>query len=552
MRVGLLSAFVMVVLVVPVFGQHNYSIPVDNWTYDVIQQLQTRGYLLDLSPGFKPYRRLEVARALKKLLSRADSSSLPTSARWLIAKLDEEFRYEIHLVDVESANPDTSLPGARASGEAFLNLVKGDYRNFKVADGLRFRPTLRAEFGFDVGNHFLLYTDATVDQTLLDDTLYTGSTKFGLRALHQQAYVGYSDRYIDFTFGRDYLSWGYGNNGNVLLSTTAGALDLASILVKTSVMKFNWFVAQLDTLPTFTPDKYNYAPFGPGPTYGEPTLPANRYFTGSRFEFNIADKVFLGAFQAAVFGGPNAPIDLEIVNPLRITYEPENNDYKNLNAFLGADFSIFWLKGFNFYGDFMIDDWQVDHKTKGDLKPNLYSLDLGLKAADVLAGLGVSGTDANLQYMEVRNRVYNEYNWSSFEKLLLRNYPIANPYGDDFWNINLRLSHWINRDWKVGAEIMHLEHGSSNVWDFYTMPWLTDPNITVQTGYTEPFPYGTIQVSNIFQVSALYQPYNYLYGQASFSYSQNHNFMYVSGVDKGVFSLTLTLYYDFAIDIPFE
>ena len=50
-----------------VSAQDNYSIPVDIWTYNVIQELQTRGYLLDLSPGFKPYHRIDVARALEKL-----------------------------------------------------------------------------------------------------------------------------------------------------------------------------------------------------------------------------------------------------------------------------------------------------------------------------------------------------------------------------------------------------------------------------------------------------------------------------------------------------
>ncbi|MCL4511133.1 MAG: capsule assembly Wzi family protein [Bacteroidetes bacterium] len=531
------------------FAQHNYSIPVDNWTYDVIQQLQNRGYLLDLSPGFKPYRRMEVAEALQNLEKKTDISKLPQADRWLIKKLDREFSYEKQLLDGEKQNPDTSFSGARFAEEAFFNFVKGDYKTFKYSDKLNFRPTLRTEFGFDVGNHISLYTDATIDQTLLDDTLYTGSTKFGLDALHQQAYIQYFDRYVDLTFGRDYLSWGYGNNGTVLISPTAGALDMASVFLKTSVVKYNWFVAQLNPMPEFTPDTNSYMPF---PTVGQPDPMANRYFTGSRFEFNIANKVFLGAYQAATFGGPNAPIDLEIINPLRVTYETENNSGKDLNAFLGGDISIFWPRNFNFYGDLMIDDWQVDRKTKGDLKPNLYAIDAGIRVSNILESFGISGTDANLQYMMVRNRVYNEYNWASFEKLLLRNYPVANPYGDDFWNLDLRLSHWLTYDWKFGIEMMHLEHGSSNLYGPYTMPWLTDPNITVQTGYNEPFPYGTIQITNLFKASVMYQPRQDFYGQATIIYTQNHNYEYSAGVDKGVVSFIFTIYYNFAKSILFR
>ncbi|MFZ1082545.1 MAG: capsule assembly Wzi family protein [Candidatus Kryptoniota bacterium] len=554
MKYKIAAIFFLLLLSAKSFAQGNYSIPVDNWTYDAIQQLQTRGYLLELSPGIKPYRSLEVAEALQKLDKKIDVSTLPQADQWLIKKLDKEFSYETNVLDAEEENPDTSFTGARFSEEAFFNLAKADYKSFKYADKVEFRPTLRSEFGFDVGNHITLYTDATIDQTLRDDTLYTGTTKFGLNALHQQAYVQYSDRYFDLTFGRDYLSWGYGNDGTLLVSPTAGAFDMVSALIKTNVVKFNWFVAQLNQMPEFTPDSNNFLESG-GPSTWDSVAPlANRYFTGSRIEFNIANKVFLGVYQAALFGGPYASINFLNTNPVRVNYETTTNDQlaNSTNNFLGADIGVFWPKDFNSYGDLMIDDWQVDDKTKGDLKPDLYAFDLGLRASNILENLGIGGTDANLQYMMVCNRVYNEYNWVSYQKLLLRNYPVANPFGDDFWNIDLRLSQWLTYDWKFGIEIMHLEHGSQNLYGPYTMPWLTDPNITVQTGYTEPFPYGVIQETNLLEANVMYQPRHNFYGSAMISYSQNRNYQYSPGVNKGIFSFLFTIYYDFATNLSFE
>ena len=76
------------------FGQYNSSIPVDSWIYDAIQQLQTSGYLLELSPGFKPYRRLEVSEALSQFEKTTDTSALPTAERWLVEKLNDEFSRE--------------------------------------------------------------------------------------------------------------------------------------------------------------------------------------------------------------------------------------------------------------------------------------------------------------------------------------------------------------------------------------------------------------------------------------------------------------------------
>lgn len=538
----------------PLMAQDNFSIPVDSWTYSAIEELQTSGYLLDLSPGFKPYRRMEVARALQHLRTKVGARNLPKSDRWLVEKLENEFSTELGQLETEKVHPDTSFTGARLSEEAFLNVAKGDYAPFKYAGKPEFRPLLRTEVGFNIGNHLSLYTDGTINQTLKDDTLYSGSTKFGLDALAQQAYIEYSNKYLDFTFGRDYLSWGYGNNGEVLVSPTAGPFDMASLFVKTHTVKFNWFVAQLNQMPEFTPDTTNYSPYGPAPTFGLPNPITNRYLTGSRFEFDIANKLFLGAFQAALFGGPNAPIGFVNIDPMRLNYEVSANDHLSgsTNSFLGVDFSLFWPRNINTYGNLMIDDWQVDHKTKGDLKPNLYAAQIGARTANVLECFGISGTDASVQYMMAGNRVYNEYNWQSFQKLLLDNYPVANPFGDDFWNLDFDISQWITYDWKLSFEAMHLEHGSSNIYSPYTMPWLTDPAITIQTGYHEPFPYGVIRKTNLFKVDVMFQPKSYLYGSLSLIYTNVRNADYLQGVLQDRVSFLLTFYYDFSTSLPFN
>ncbi len=531
-------------------AQGNYSIPPDSWIYNAIQQLQTGGYLLDLSPGFRPYRRMEVAHAIQNLIKKQKVTSMPAADRWTFEKLEKAFSSELDFLRAKETRPDTSAASFRFGEEDFLNVAKGYYGQFKYANNTEFRPLIRTEFGFNLGNHLTLYTDATVNQTLKDDTLYSGSTKFGLDALNQQSYIEYSSRYLDFTFGRDYLSWGYGNGGGPIVSTSAGPLDLASLFIKTKVMKANWFVAQLNQMPEFTPDTSSYMPF---PTVGVPDPLANRYYTGSRIEFNINDKVFAGVFQSAMFGGPNAPIDLTLINPMRALYETKvNNHINNADVNVGLDLSVFWPKNYNLYCDFMISDYQVDHKTKGDLKPNPFAFDVGLRATNLLSGFGLSGTDGDLQFNAVSNRNYNDYNWSSYLKVMQGNYPIAYPYGNDFWDIDLQLSQWLTYDWKVSAEALHLEHGSYNISSPYTMPWLTDPNVTVQTGYSEPFPYGVDQIEDMLKASAMYQPCPSLYGKASLIYSQFHNYKYSFGLNRGVLSFELTFYYDFTANIPFS
>ncbi len=176
----------------------------------------------------------------------------------------------------------------------------------------------------------------------------------------------------------------------------------------------------------------------------------------------------------------------------------------------------------------------------------MYAIQVGGRASDVFAQGGITGTDMSLQYMMAGNRVYSASDSASYQKLLLDNYPIANPFGDNFWNIDLRLSQWISFDWKIAVEAMHLEHGSSNIYSFYTMPWLTNPNVTVETGYREPFPYGVIQETNLFRVDAMYQPKNHFYALASLIYAHDRNANYIPGISKDEFSFVLTVYFEFS------
>ena len=132
------------------------------------------------------------------------------------------------------------------------------------------------------------------------------------------------------------------------------------------------------------------------------------------------------------------------------------------------------------------------------------------------------------------------------------NYPVANPFGDDFWNLDFDISQWITYDWKLSFEAMHLEHGSSNIYSPYTMPWLTDPAITIQTGYHEPFPYGVIRKTNLLKVDVMFQPKSYLYGSLSLIYTNVRNADYLQGVLQDRVSFLLTFYYDFSTSLPFN
>jgi hypothetical protein len=94
-------------------------------------------------------------------------------------------------------------------------------------------------------------------------------------------------------------------------------------------------------------------------------------------------------------------------NPFAFYYEFQANDGKLLNAMVYTDLSFYPVKNLNFYGEFLVDDWQVSKKVKSDLTPNRYGFIVGLRYADIFKFLNVVGSQIQIEYTQVRNRTYN-------------------------------------------------------------------------------------------------------------------------------------------------
>ena len=464
-----------------IFAQFQETIPTDYWIYKLVEELKLRGYFRGLPQGYKPYSRIEV---VKQILDEGVSGEFE---RKLFKMLEDEFQDEIKFLTSNDKN-DFSV-------KAGLMLSEYAVRDNFSSRTFRFRG--RAKFAFYFGDKFTLYNNSLADQNLLDDTTYTGNRFRGFFAGYtEQGYLRLNFEPVSIKLGRDYIKWGYGRGGNLLISDYAIPYDVLQIDLFSKRFKYSFFISQLENR--------NYSPDS-----GKTTLSANRYLTGGRFELNLWDKFFIGFAQTILYGGVNKGIDITLSNPFAFYYEFQANEGKEMNGMVYADLSFYPVKNLNFYGEFLIDDWQVSRQTKGDLEPNEYGFIVGLRYADLFKFLNVFGSQIQIEYTQVRNRTYNVADNRGYQKYLRFRRPIGHRLGNNFQSFELWISQWLfpgggyRNSLNLTLNYKFVERGEGGIEKPFDMPWMA-PEVTVEKGYKEKFPYGVVETTHRFGLNVFY------------------------------------------------
>ena len=499
------------------FSQFSETIPTDYWVYSVIEELKIRGYFRGLPQGYKPYSRIDVAKEIIKEKDKAQNNF----EKELFKKLEDEFADEINFLNTQRINLNNDLvfkTGVMLSEYAW----RDGYSNRL----LRFRG--RAKFSLYYGDKFTLYNNSLMDQNLLDDTTYTGNRFRNFFAGYtEQSYLKLNFGLVSIKFGRDYIKWGYGKGGNLLISDFAIPYDLLQFDLFSKKVKYSFFLSQLDNI-TYSPDT------------GKTFLNANRYLTGGRFELNLWDKFYIGFAQMILYGGSNRGIDITLSNPFAFYYEFQANEGKELNGMVYLDLSFYPVKNLNFYGELLIDDWQVSRQSKEDLEPNEYGFIIGFRCADFFKF--ISGNELQVEYTQVRNRTYNTKR--EYEKYLRFKRPIAHPLGNDFQSFELWLTQWVLRKLKLTLNYKFIEHGEGSIEKPWDEPWM-GPDVTVETGYKEKFPYGVVERTHRIGFGLFY----YFSAKLNFNlevfYSDIKNYKNIEGSKKKLFTFKAWLFFNF-------
>jgi hypothetical protein len=314
-----------------------------------------------------------------------------------------------------------------------------------------------------------------LDRAKAIDPEYSGKKWRGLAGDIETAAIYFKKNNFSVTLGRQRVFWGP-QPVNLVLSETAEPLDLFSVRYRKGKLRFNFLFARLDES---RPDSTDFMRLQ-GQTFND-----NRYLVGHRLDISLFRNLRVGLFETSLFGGEGRPPELYYLNPLQFFHAAQLNENEDDNTILGLD--CIWLpwRGYEVYGQLIIDDFQVDSKSQGDEEPDEIGLMCGLFKAGCPAGFS---PDLKLEYVKITNRTYHQ--GQPRNRYLFRNKLLGHPLGPDADSLSLVIRFWPGIRQSIGLELSYSRHGEGSIYSPWDEPWAD-----VEGDYHEPFPTGTVERS---------------------------------------------------------
>ena len=172
-----------------------------------------------------------------------------------------------------------------------------------------------------------------------------------------RAYVTLGNSFARFTVGRDRLSWGNGEMGNLILGDTLPYHDYFTLTYRAG----NKFKYQLLTSFFTHPNNYNLAEVESGSAANDyDRRPTNgiRFMLGHRFEFTFMQgRLSVALNEAVMYQSKSGDVDYRVLNPLLFMH----NFYiaGNANSLASIEINYAKDKNVSYYMQLAIDDLAV-------------------------------------------------------------------------------------------------------------------------------------------------------------------------------------------------
>ena len=399
---------------------------------------------------------------------------------------DLDFQLAPYIVVRDSTSPyalsDRLFP-YWSNSEKSLRWFVSPAESFQSQQNRRSAALERLRGGVTVSLSDKIYAQSffILDERLATDPLYTGKVWRGLAGDVETATISYAGEKLTAVFGRYRSSWGP-TLTNLLLSQDARPLD--GLTLRYRLGRKLTFSYQLSRLDGFSADNPN----------DTVSVFVKRFYAAHRVDLRVHQSLRIGLFESVIFAGPGRGLELQFFNPLIVFHANQLNEDNNDNTFLGIDADWWPVAGVNVYGQFLIDDFQIENNTQGDQEPNELGWILGTHLVDQ-----IPGWDLRLQWDKVANRTYNQK--LPRNRYLNQNRPLGHPLGNDFELYQVHLSRW----W-AGSNFLRMSgllrrSGEGSILAPWTEPWLQAAG-----DYSEPFPTGIVerQITARLEVQAMF------------------------------------------------
>lgn len=360
------------------------------------------------------------------------------------------------------ANPTAVSPRSSRYFESEKPILKYFYRTpanlFEINEEhfcLRVNPIINFQYAVDSNDEQPVFLNLRGIELRggIDDRIF-----FYTNVQEQQArYPGYVNDYIDRTgaipgagFFKDYnstifnISRGYDfTNAQALLAFNVSkhvgvqfghgknfigngyrSVLLSDFAVNNFFLKLNWRVGKFQLQNIFSEAVAQPA----SRINGDVILP-KKYTATHYLGYRPFEKVQIGLFETVVFNRDNG-FELQYLNPIILYRTVESLIGSPDNVLLGADLKWNFAKGFQLYGQFVLDEFKFDELflEGNDWWGNKYAGQAGLKAVDVA---GIESLDIQAEYNFARPYIYTSKD-SVFGSYTHYNQALAHPLGANF------------------------------------------------------------------------------------------------------------------------
>jgi hypothetical protein len=488
------------------------------WIYDYLDELYARGFIKDLHMGTKPYFRDQIAKELLSLREKIEKEKIVVDwpESFLLQELENEFSDEINELKLKATSPQ----GAEPIKKFLWGIDFKEKSNLEPKQRSVFRETYWPYVKAQVGSNFFLCSRYMLDENLAKDPDYGGKVWKGFAGDAAQAYLSFNLPYFKLLLGRENLAWGQKSSGELILSEHAFPLDMVKIQGGWGIFQGTAFFSFLD--PLVVKDSSE-------------TIYVKRYLSGHRVSLNLFSKAQLGFSETVLYGGKDRFLEPYYVIPLIWYHGEQLNHGRDDNTFFSFDFNLRPKKGMVFYGELLVDDFQIEKKTQGDQEPNELGYSGGLSLVDLL---GFKGVGLDLEYTRINNWTYNQKEGQN--RYLHEEKLLGNPLGPDADNLGVNLSAWIKKGLKSQITYQVQRHGEGRV----NSPW-SEPWMLTEGEYQEKFPTGVVEKRNYIGIAWQYNYANILRCELSCGRFNFENYQNIENQKKDFTQLNLSLSYHF-------
>jgi hypothetical protein len=346
--------------------------------------------------------------------------------------------YEVHVKDFDLIiNPIIQFKYMKESDNdetLFLNSRGVDLRG-RIANKIGFAASI-----LDNQERDPLYVQAWEDkfQSVPGAGYYKNFKGTGYDYFDARGYFTFNvTKYIDVAFGydRNFIGNGYRS----LFLSDFGNSNLF-LKLNTRIWKINYQNLFMELQQT--------EPRGPD------RLLRKKYAAFHHLDVNVTKKLNIGLFEGVMFGRTDH-FEFSYLNPIIFyrSIEQQNGSYDNSVA--GIDFKLNILKQVQFYGQFLLDEFNLEQIKSGNgWWANKWGLQLGAK---YINAFGIKNLDLQLEHNRVRPFTYSH--GDSVANYTHYNQPMAHPLGANFSETIGILRYQPAPKWTLLAKAMYWKQG---------------------------------------------------------------------------------------------